>query len=1739
MTRLWLTLLLIVWAGAASADPGTLVVALLGGTAALGTVGAAVVQIAVGLAASAIAQKIRARKEAQNRTGIRTAVTTAGGTTPQTLMLGTWITGGNVVSPHYAHGTAGDIRNALRTMIIDLSDVPIEGVTAIWLNDQRFDLATDFAGTAHGDYGLAPTPGGAVGKYAGKVWLKLYDGRQTAADPYLVAKYGSHSERPWTANAVGTGVAYAILTLKINDELWRGEPQVRFEVRGARVYDWRKDSTAGGSGPQREANSATWTWTDNPIVLARAVLRGIPLPDGTVWGLGVAPSDLPVDWWTPAADRADEDVDGQRRYRAGAEVRMATAEQGGDTPFDILDNLLLAASAEVSDIGGTWIVHSAEADLPIATITDDDILVDHTDEFDPFPALTERYTAVRSTFVSAEVGWEGKEAPPRYDTAAAAREGRVILADLDLPAVFVDRQAQQLMAAWLAEAQRWRRHVVTLPPALDRLLPFDSITWTSTRNGYDAKVFRIVSRSVDPLTLNVTLGLREADPADYGWTPGMALPSPPASVAVVDPAPQDVPGWAVAAVTITDTAGTRARPGIRLSWTPNLTGVTSVQYQIRLKSSGVTVTTGASADIAEGSTVTGDGLIGGTAYQARGKLEIPGRATLWTDWTDVTTLPADIGAADLAPDLAADLAALHAWIGGGVSDLPAVLTAQAAAITAETNARIADARDLAARWRELSDRARDIAAEVAELGAADHAARDELRRSITTVLGDMRASYDERIVTLADAGLASAIKITALEAESDDLAALVATTQQALVDGDNALALLIATLSVGSAVQFDHSSIWYFDSSVEGWSGPTAPTVTSGWLRPAASTYAVSPGALAVDAGAYSQVRLRARKVGTPTWTGYLWWNAPGDSWNSSRRVTISEPTWDSGIALLTITPSWTGTIDQLRLELTSTSDASNYIELDWVAIGRPAPGASSADLVTERQARINGDGALASDLTALSARVDDAEDDLDAAAGAISALDTRVEDTEDGITAHAGRLDSLESSVNDPTNGLAAMALAIDAVEALVQSSEAGTQVAQAAAIRSLRSALRQVAVEGIEAGAQGAVTDLAVRNYLAEATQTLDTKVTLTADQVAIISQAVTLLQAAIPDLATATALQALTATVTTQGSAITSQGSAITALESAVYDPATGLATKLAASVIVDYATKTYADGAAAGAASSATTSLKSEMEGVGGSVKAAQDAATAAATLAGGKGKVLVQATTPAAGDQLAQNLWIDTTAGANTPKRWNGTAWVAVSDKVATDAAAAATAALARRPGVQNLATKAMWGADALLAVAWGAAGWGLRMIGAGATLVRGAALPVPLKQSTAYSLRFRAKLTAGSSQIISIDLYPDTLPETSRTITTTDQVYVWEGITSAHVDMTGPPQLRFFAGPLPVGVTVEITDIMLVEAEVAPTGWNPAPADIAAADSANATAISTLSTNVTTQGNTISSIAAALLRLGATVGPSTAETILRMTAEATPAGALARIGLKAAASGSEGDARVAALFLDALAGDQSRVVVQGDAFHVLVGGSAVPAFVIESGVIRINSSMIRLDGDVQVAGDFQLDGQFIAPRAATRLISTRSNYSLPWVFPIGGGSSYPLTTSWTTMASRTFAAGELLPVSGDEFAGGFVRGALDLYVNASLMVTAAGSDPSLFELSVELQQAAAWSAVDTFQRLVLRQESNLVAISEFRDTAINRVVTSSETVTGIRLRGRMVAGSGLTSIGGYRYAEATARQINL
>ena len=125
----------------------------------------------------------------------------------------------------------------------------------------------------------------------------------------------------------------------------------------------------------------------------------------------------------------------------------------------------------------------------------------------------------------------------------------------------------------------------------------------------------------------------------------------------------------------------------------------------------------------------------------------------------------------------------------------------------------------------------------------------------------------------------------------------------------------------------------------------------------------------------------------------------------------------------------------------------------------------------------------------------------------------------------------------------------------------------------------------------------------------------------------------------------------------------------------DAANAKATAANASSVATQA-KATADSAAQSATDAAAAAQK------------ANTAAAAAAGVANGKADVLIQGTAPDASMRKSSTLWIDTTNGANTPKRWNGSTWSAVTDKAATDAANAAVKAHAAAQTAQSTADKA-------------------------------------------------------------------------------------------------------------------------------------------------------------------------------------------------------------------------------------------------------------------------------------------------------------------------------------------------------------------------------------------------------------------------------------------------------------------
>ena len=160
-------------------------------------------------------------------------------------------------------------------------------------------------------------------------------------------------------------------------------------------------------------------------------------------------------------------------------------------------------------------------------------------------------------------------------------------------------------------------------------------------------------------------------------------------------------------------------------------------------------------------------------------------------------------------------------------------------------------------------------------------------------------------------------------------------------------------------------------------------------------------------------------------------------------------------------------------------------------------------------------------------------------------------------------------------------------------------------------------------------------------------------------------------------------------TAGNAETLANTANESAKSAKSDAASAKTDASAAKTDAANAKTTAAN--ASSVATQAKATADSAAQSATDAANAAQKANTAAAAAAGvanGKADVLIQGTAPATSMRKASTLWIDTTNGANTPKRWNGSAWVAVTDKAATDAANAAVKANDAAKTAQSTADKA-------------------------------------------------------------------------------------------------------------------------------------------------------------------------------------------------------------------------------------------------------------------------------------------------------------------------------------------------------------------------------------------------------------------------------------------------------------------
>lgn len=353
------------------------------------------------------------------------------------------------------------------------------------------------------------------------------------------------------------------------------------------------------------------------------------------------------------------------------------------------------------------------------------------------------------------------------------------------------------------------------------------------------------------------------------------------------------------------------------------------------------------------------------------------------------------------------------------------------------------------------------------------------------------------------------------------------------------------------------------------------------------------------------------------------------------------------------------------------TARESLATQMRGTATGTDVATVTSGLLFSEKTARTTADTAIANSVTALSTTVTNNKTTTDAAI--LAEQTTRA--TAD--TANATEIAAVKATVTSNKTTTDAALNSEAAARATADAAEAVRREALSASVMGMPNpAITLDTVEG-----QSLDLDFGVASYQAWFKPSYETlssgllyeerQSRITADSAEVSARQ--LLEAKVTSNKAETDA-AIVSEQTVRANADTANANSINSLSAVVNSTTDGLPSRASNTALTALSTRvTNAEGLIT-SQGSAITNLNSSLSTTNMNVTAAQTAADAANTLAGGKGKVMVQSAAPAAVDQLPQNLWIDITGGANTPKRWTGSAWVAVTDKVATDAAAAAAAA---------------------------------------------------------------------------------------------------------------------------------------------------------------------------------------------------------------------------------------------------------------------------------------------------------------------------------------------------------------------------------------------------------------------------------------------------------------------------------
>jgi hypothetical protein len=410
-------------------------------------------------------------------------------------------------------------------------------------------------------------------------------------------------------------------------------------------------------------------------------------------------------------------------------------------------------------------------------------------------------------------GWNQKTSPAVNNAQQEVRDGnRRLMADVDLSACPFAGQVQRLLKSALLEALRERRHTIILPPWAQCLEPGDVVEWSSDRNGYEGKWFRVDGISYKA-NLDVMVQLTEVDPLDYDWDQDTDYVAPVfAPMQIVRPAPQPIVAWYAEGQVVDDAQGLPRRPVIYLSWDGSKSDIRGVSYEISTAANDANIILrGQTDDAQRGSIIVGSQtFIPGATYYARGRY-IPSspRDTPFSDW----------------------LVAILPDIRFTAADLDAIITNKITTAMADITKVLQDTRDfldtvtaddVAQNWLDKDSTQSQLTAVNGSLSASIKIVQTvavSTSEALAAYQILMNAKTDTTNASLSQESLVRASADSALSSQITDVSTTVGghtaelTTVQASVDGISVQYGVVGTID-GVSGAFIFSGVKKLDGSV-------------------------------------------------------------------------------------------------------------------------------------------------------------------------------------------------------------------------------------------------------------------------------------------------------------------------------------------------------------------------------------------------------------------------------------------------------------------------------------------------------------------------------------------------------------------------------------------------------------------------------------------------------------------------------------------------------------------------------------------------------------------------------------------------------------------------------------------------------------------------------------------------------------------------------------------------------------